>query len=331
MATASVNDLAGHTILIVDDNPANLGVVADYLEYAFTIFTAMDGADALETAATIMPDLILLDVMMPGIDGFEVCQRLKADPKTQDIPIIFMTALASTDDKIKGFTVGAVDYVTKPIHQEELLMRIRTHLTIQNQKAHLRAANAALERRAAQLEIGSQVAQQVAAILDVDTLLTEMVQLVQQRFNYYCVGVWLLNEKQDHIVLRAFASQKEDLQFMLGFTTALDAEPSILAHAGRAQSPYLANQVRSDPHYFFWEALPETRAELVLPLNYGQAEHAEHRFLGLLDIQSDQADSFTPEDVTALHMLANQIAVALRNAQMYTEITQLQDSQQRKK
>ncbi|HNT76808.1 MAG TPA: response regulator [Anaerolineae bacterium] len=319
----SIFDLTGRTILIVDDNAANLGVVADYLESAFHIFTAMDGVDALETAAKLMPNLILLDVMMPGMDGFEVCRRLKAHEDTRTIPVIFMTALASTDDKVKGFEAGAVDYVTKPINQEELLARIRTHLLLQDQQAQLRAMNAVLVKHAAQLELSSRVAQQVASILDLETLLMETVNLVQQQFDYYCVGVWLLDTAQTHLVLQAFAGQDQTRQFDAGFTIAATAKPSVIAHACRTQAPYLANDVQHDPHYFFWESLPETRAELVLPLGYGQPDQAEYQYWGVLDIQDTQLDAFTPEDVTVLHMLANQVAVAIRNAQLYAEVVRL--------
>ncbi|MBN1889526.1 MAG: response regulator [Thermoflexales bacterium] len=124
-------DLKGRTILIVDDNATNLGVIADYLEaFDVCILTATDGKDALETAQAARPDLILLDVMMPGMDGFEVCQRLKADAPTADIPIIFMTALAQAEARLEGFQAGAVDYITKPIRQEDVLACIHKHLTV---------------------------------------------------------------------------------------------------------------------------------------------------------------------------------------------------------
>jgi signal transduction histidine kinase len=129
------------TILIVDDNPTNLGVIVDYLEtHSFRIIVARDGETAIKRARFVQPDLILLDVMMPpGIDGFETCRRLKADGLTKDIPVIFMTALARVEDKVEGFSVGAVDYVTKPIQQEEVLARVTTHLTLQAQKKRLEA------------------------------------------------------------------------------------------------------------------------------------------------------------------------------------------------
>jgi signal transduction histidine kinase len=120
-------------LLIVDDNPTNLGILFEYLtNYGFKVFVAIDGESAIEQVDEAKPELILLDVMMPGIDGFETCVRLKANPTMQDIPVIFMTALSDTIDKVHGFRVGAVDYITKPIHQEEVLSRIQTHLTIRN-------------------------------------------------------------------------------------------------------------------------------------------------------------------------------------------------------
>lgn len=122
------------TILIVDDNPTNLSVLHDYLiSVGFSVFVAKNGERAVLQAEKILPDLILLDVLMPGIDGFETCRRLKTNNRVKDIPVIFMTALADTIDKVRGFQVGAVDYVTKPFQQEEVLARITAHLTIQHQ------------------------------------------------------------------------------------------------------------------------------------------------------------------------------------------------------
>lgn len=140
--------LNDYRILVVDDNPTNLGVIVDFLEeHGFEILVALDGEDGLETAQEAQPDLILLDVMMPGIDGFETCRRLKAEADTHEIPVIFMTALTSTEDKVRGFEVGAVDYVTKPIQHEEVLARVTTHLRAQDLTRQLQAANAELAKQ----------------------------------------------------------------------------------------------------------------------------------------------------------------------------------------
>ncbi len=127
------------TVLIVDDQPNNLAVLMTLREHGYRLLTARDGFAALARAGEQQPDVILLDVMMPEIDGFEVCRRLKADPTTADIPVIFMTALADTTDKIKGFQAGAVDYVTKPFQFDEVLARVSAHLTLRRLMADMEA------------------------------------------------------------------------------------------------------------------------------------------------------------------------------------------------
>src|SRR5512137_916390 len=110
------------TILIVDDNPTNLGVLFNALsQMGFKVLVAEDGERALNQVERIQPQLILLDVLMPGIDGFETCRRIKTLEAGKAIPIIFMTALSDTVDKLKGFEAGGVDYITKPLQHEEIL------------------------------------------------------------------------------------------------------------------------------------------------------------------------------------------------------------------
>lgn len=126
------------TILVVDDNPTNIQVLFDVLsEIGYRVAIAKSGESALQRLQSYHPDIILLDVMMPGIDGFETCQRLKADSATCDIPVIFMTALSDSMDKVKGLSLGAVDYITKPIQHEEALARIRVHLQLRESQKKL--------------------------------------------------------------------------------------------------------------------------------------------------------------------------------------------------
>ncbi len=139
-------DLENTTILAVDDNPTNLEALFDFLtQYGCTVLLKNDGAKAIALAQRRRPDLILLDIVMPGMDGFETCQRLKADDATKAIPVIFMSALTDTIDKVKGFAVGAVDYITKPFQFEEVLARVKTHLTIQKLQQDLQTNNATLQ------------------------------------------------------------------------------------------------------------------------------------------------------------------------------------------
>lgn len=124
-------ELSGARLLIVDDTPQNLRLISDFLaEQGFELMLTRSGAQALEKLQLATPDLVLLDVRMPGMDGFEVCRRLKADPAVAGIPVIFMTALDDSAHKVEGFRLGAVDYVTKPIQRDELLARIRLHLQL---------------------------------------------------------------------------------------------------------------------------------------------------------------------------------------------------------
>ncbi len=130
------------TLLIVDDKPENISVLFHFLiNHGFKILIAENGEEGLRTAEEEKPDLILLDVMMPKLDGFETCINLKKNPNTQAIPVIFMTALSDTLEKVKAFELGAVDYVTKPFQQEEILARIKTHLTLCKLQKELEAKN----------------------------------------------------------------------------------------------------------------------------------------------------------------------------------------------
>jgi sigma-B regulation protein RsbU (phosphoserine phosphatase) len=119
-------------ILLVDDNPTNLQMLFQLLEKSVggKLLVAKNGEAALAIARKTQPDLILLDILMPGIDGYEVCRRLKAEPATRAIPVIFLSALDETADKVKGLQLGAVDYVSKPFQSEEVIARVNTHLTI---------------------------------------------------------------------------------------------------------------------------------------------------------------------------------------------------------
>jgi signal transduction histidine kinase len=129
-----------------------LKILIKYLEDSgFELMVAQSGEEALEHIERITPDIILLDVLMPGIDGFETCKSLKEDETTQDIPIIFMTALADTVDKVRGFEVGAVDYLTKPLQYEEVLARVNAHLTIKEFQQQLLEQNTLLQRKNKQL------------------------------------------------------------------------------------------------------------------------------------------------------------------------------------
>jgi len=135
-----------NVVLLVDDNPTNLGILVTSLsESGYRVRVAQDGTSAIAQVAYAKPNLILLDVMMPEMDGFETCRQLKANIETRDIPVIFMTALTEVFDKVQGFQAGAVDYITKPFEIEEVLVRVQTHLKLQTLQNQLRSQNDQLQ------------------------------------------------------------------------------------------------------------------------------------------------------------------------------------------
>ncbi|MDZ8024574.1 MAG: response regulator [Nostoc sp. DedQUE11] len=167
------------TVLIVDDNPANLGVLSDALDQAgLEVWVAKSGKVALERVRYALPNLILLDVMMPEMDGFETCRQLKANPVTKDIPVIFMTALSDTANKVEGFEVGAVDYITKPFQQEEVLSRVQLHLKLHDLAHKLEQKNTLLEQKVTEVSLAYHDLQQMQIKLIQSEKLSSLGQMV---------------------------------------------------------------------------------------------------------------------------------------------------------
>src|SRR5437762_2618706 len=160
------------SILVVDDTRANIGFLLETLSQAgYRVRVAPDGETAIEQIQYSLPDLVLLDVMMPGIDGFETCQRIRKQPQLSQLPVIFMTALSDTQDKVRAFAAGADDYVTKPFQSEELLARVRTHLARRVLQTKLEQANRDLESR-----VAVRTAELTAALREVETLKSRLQQ-----------------------------------------------------------------------------------------------------------------------------------------------------------
>lgn len=134
------------TILIVDDTPANISLLEAALSGEYTTLSATRGGEALECARETPPDLILLDIVMPEMNGYEVCERLKVNPQLRDVPVIFLSLLDSTEVKVKAFKAGGVDYITKPFHLDEVQARVRTHLGIRKLQLRLEAQNLVLKQ-----------------------------------------------------------------------------------------------------------------------------------------------------------------------------------------
>lgn len=275
-----MSSLAGkqQSILIVDDNITNLKVAVEYLQaYSFEILTARNGAMGIERAQLAQPDLILLDVQMPGIDGFETCRRLKANPTTSLIPIIFMTVLSETADKVRGLEAGAVDFVSKPIDATELLARVTTHLKMRGLQEQMLAANDQLEarvrERTAALEV--EIAQRIRSQEERDKLLEllrqqsdqlrELTQLLleSQTEQQQTLQIDIRQIARDLALLdthltqaRQLLGQSNTLRSTSQIIEAIDAAATVLGHARQYtqlvsahldQATSAQQQVRANP------------------------------------------------------------------------------------
>jgi DNA-binding response OmpR family regulator len=222
-------NINSHSILIVDDNSNNLEVLSETLTRAgFQIAVAIDGESALEQVQYHQPELILLDVMMPGIDGYQTCERIKSNTNTFDIPIIFMTALSDTEHKIRGFALGAVDYITKPFQREEVLARVRVQLQLRNLTRTLEGQNRILKKEILQRE------RMEASLLQLNQ---ELETRVEERTVKLSRTLKSLREAQVELV-----HQKQDLEVRVQHRTAELAKSMTEAEkANQAKSQFLAN------------------------------------------------------------------------------------------
>jgi two-component sensor histidine kinase/AmiR/NasT family two-component response regulator len=208
-------DYRNSTILITDDNPTNLRIIVEYLNNTdLTILVSQDGESTLKRAKYAHPDLILLDILMPGINGYETCDRLKADPETKDIPVIFMTALSNIEDKVKGFEVGAVDYITKPFQPEEVLARIKLHLKLRYLTKTLEAQSQFLDKhnKLLQTEINNRI-QAEKKLKQFNEQLENIVEnrTIQLKKNNRQLEQEILERKQAEEKLKTSLKEKEIL------------------------------------------------------------------------------------------------------------------------
>lgn len=179
-------------ILIIDDSPTNLVLLSELLkESGFTVWLARDGETAIGKVQEELPDLILLDVLMPGPDGFEICQRLKSNPLTNEVPIIFMTALSDPVDKIKGMNLGAVDYITKPFRHEEVLARVKIHLKIRKLNQSLAKQNQLLKQ---------EIQERIAVEERLQKLTEELEKRVEERTSELKQTMYDLQKAQVQLV-----------------------------------------------------------------------------------------------------------------------------------
>lgn len=252
------------SILIVDDVPKNIQVVANILQpRGYRMAFAQDGKTALRMIGDAPFDLVLLDVMMPGLDGFAVCEELKKDPELREIPVIFLTARSETEDIVKGFEKGAVDYVTKPFNSAELLARVKTHLELKRSREQLAAANSELEElNATKDKFFSIIAHDLRNPIQALLLSSELLKANFQRMETRKVESYIekFSENSNHIadllenLLTWSRSQRGKIQCLPSQTMVApvisESLDPLREHASR-KNIRLVSQVEADISGFF--------------------------------------------------------------------------------
>jgi len=237
------------TILVIDDKPANLEVLYETLcDEGYEVLVEIDGLNAITQIKNDPPDLILLDVLMPEINGFDLCQKLKEDPQTQDIPIIFMTALSQTSDKVKAFNLGAVDYLTKPFQQQEVLARVKTHLKISHLSKSLEAQNRQLiaeidRRKKAELALENLISRLDEKVKERTSALYHTEELWRLTLENAPIGIITLNLEGDFLTVnQAFCK-------MLGYQSDQLLTKSLLDFSPLDQQELIKNSLEKIVNY----------------------------------------------------------------------------------
>ncbi len=327
-------------ILIVDDTPANLRLLASMLgERGYKVRPANNGMMALGAVHASAPDLVLLDVRMPGMDGYQVCRQLKADEQTRDIPIIFISALDEVEDKVKGFAAGGVDYVTKPFQFDEVLARIETHLALRNMQKKLEEQNVQLQReigdrvrvekvlrrRNLELALLNRVGRELAVTLDLQQVTEQLLEEVTDIIGAQGASVWLwdvrepqLNDvKEACLVCQAFFHHEQD-RFSL-VNTRLRPGQGVAGWVAQNGQSVIVSDTTHDARFFPGvdrQTGVHTTALIAVPLQ------ARGKVIGVLEVVNKLSGNFDVGDLVLVETLAASAAIAIDNARLVEALRQ---------
>ena len=292
------------TILIVDDTPNNLQVLFSYLETeGYKVLLAEDGESALQIAQSQAPDLVLLDVLMPDIDGFETCRRLKAKTSTREIPVIFLTALSETVNKVQGFKLGGVDYITKPIEQEEVLARIQTHLNLQQMRRTLAAQNRELQQALDFEALVRRITDKIRDSLDESHSLQTATQEL--------VAVLHLSSCQ----IEFYDSQQRTATIAYEYTTTL---PQCQGEIRQIEEfPELYQQLLQKNPLQLVETIPQFNPSGIQVNRLACPIFDNSGIIGNLWGLKPPEQVFSPLEIRLMQQVASQCAIAIRQARLY--------------
>ena len=329
-STAFTRAAKDFSILIVDDTLANLRLLSGILsDHGYNVRPVPDGRLALTSAKTQPPDIILLDIMMPGLSGYDVCTQLKDDERTQDIPVVFISALDEVLDKVKAFSVGGVDYITKPFQTQEILARVQTHLSLQNSQKQLQERNVLLQQEIAErkrtegtlqkrnLELAflNRINQIFGSSLDLRYVLKTALAEIQNLLDVFSASFWLLSPETDMLTCMQVIGPGTD---KLKHTTIRrgDGITGWVAQHGEIQ--FVPDLLNDERHLQLITDATEVpiRSMLSLPLRF------KNTVIGVLNLVDQRIGHFRQHHLILLEPLASAAAMSIENAQLYSTAQQ---------
>ncbi|WP_229641740.1 response regulator [Waterburya agarophytonicola] len=291
-------------ILIVDDAPDNLLMLFSYLEdKGYRILLAEDGETGLQIARSKSPDLILLDVLMPDIDGFETCRRLKAEAGTKDIPVIFLTALSEKVNKVQGFKLGGVDYITKPSEQEEVLVRIQTHLNLRQMRQDLDRQNREQQRALEFEALLRQVTDKLRDSLDEKQILATATQQLAEVLDLQSCQIELYDSEQ--VIATIQYEHSLSLPLSQGISRKVEDRPELYEQLLQKNPIQLV------------EKTPEFNPQGIQVTRLACPIFDERGIIGNLWGLRPPTDIFTDIEISLMQQVASQCAIAIRQARLY--------------
>lgn len=319
-------------ILIVDDTPEYLEMLSQILKhYGYEVRAVLDGSAALSLARGHPPDLIMLDISMPMIDGIETCRLLKSDDRTCSIPVIFISAMQDTEEKVKAFQAGGVDYVLKPFQIEEVLARIEIHLSIRQLQTELEAANRELAKRLQEL-VETQAAEREQRILaetlrdtseainsslDYEEVLDLILENLAKVVPHDAANIALLDAQNTVHFKRGRGYQEYDLhEYILSFETPLESFPT-WRKAYHSRQPQIIPDTRECPDWIMNDKIAWIRSYACAPIV------VKSQVIGFLNLDSATAGFFEPKHADRLKAFATQAAIAIENANLFRETQRL--------
>ena len=292
------------TILIVDDTPDNLLVLFSYLEEkGYKILLAEDGETALHIARSKAPDLILLDVLMPDMNGFETCRRLKAKTTTKDIPVIFLTALSETVNKVQGFKLGGVDYITKPSEQEEVLVRIQTHLNLRKMCLALGEQNRRQQQTLEFEALVHRVTNRLRDSLDESQILASVTQELARVLDLGSCQIEFYDAEQ--------ATATIEYEHSLTLPVCLGNIRKV------ANFPELYQQLLEKSPVQLVEKIPQFNPQGIQVTRLACPIFDDEGIIGNLWGLKPPGDIFNDSEIRLMQQVANQCAIAIRQARLY--------------